>query len=81
MRGKSLSNEKAIIILSLNQSECPKLLRSASSRTGFSIDTGIEESARKSSSRPLLLAIRKRSSKDLFSFCLKNHLTKIRRYS
>ena len=32
MRGKSLLNEKAIIILSLNQSECRKLLRSASSR-------------------------------------------------
>ena len=29
MRGKSLLNEKAIIILSLNQSECRKLLRSA----------------------------------------------------
>ena len=45
MRGKSLLNEKAIIILSLNQSECRKLLRSASSRIGFSRDTGIEESA------------------------------------
>ena len=32
MRGKSLLNEKAIIILSLNQSECRKLLRSASSK-------------------------------------------------
>ena len=64
MRGKSLLNEKAIIILSLNQSECRKLLRSASSRIGFSLDTGIEESACKSSCRPLLLAIRKRSSKD-----------------
>ena len=32
MREKSLLNEKAIIILSLNQSECRKLLRSASSR-------------------------------------------------
>ena len=42
MRGKSLLNEKAIIILSLNQSECRKLLRSASSRIGFSRDTGIE---------------------------------------
>ena len=42
MRGKSLLNEKAIIILSLNQSECRKLLRSASSRIGFSLDTGIE---------------------------------------
>ena len=31
MRGKSLLNEKAIIILCLNQSECLKLLRSASS--------------------------------------------------
>ena len=31
MWGKSLLNEKAIIILSLNQSECLKLLRSASS--------------------------------------------------
>ena len=69
MRGKSLLNEKAIIILSLNQSECRKLLRSASSRIGFSLDTGIEESACKSSCRPLLLAIRKRSSKDLFSLC------------
>ena len=44
IRGKSLLNEKAIIILSLNQSECRKLLRSASSRIGFSLDTGIEES-------------------------------------
>ena len=52
MRGKSLLNEKAIIILSLNQSECRKLLRSASSRIGFSRDTGIEESACKSSCRP-----------------------------
>ena len=64
MRGKSLLNEKAIIILSLNQSECLKLLRSASSRIGFSRDTGIEESACKSSCRPLFLAIRRRSSKD-----------------
>ena len=32
MRGKSLLNKNFIIILSLNQSECPKLLRSASSR-------------------------------------------------
>ena len=70
MRGKSLLNEKAIIILSLNQSECRKLLRSASSRIGFSRDTGIEESACKSSCRPLFFAIRKRSSKDLFSLCL-----------
>ena len=69
MRGKSLLNEKAIIILSLNQSECRKLLRSASSRIGFSRDTGIEESACKSSCRPLFFAIRKRSSKDLFSLC------------
>ena len=71
MRGKSLLNEKAIIILILNQSECRKLLRSASSRIGFSLDTGIlvEESACKSSCQPLLLAIRKRSSKDLFSLC------------
>ena len=68
MRGKSLLNEKAIIILSLNQSECRKLLRSASSRIGFSRDTGIDESACKSSCRPLFLAIR-RSSKDLFSLC------------
>ena len=45
MWGKSLLNEKAIIILSLNQSECLKLLRSASSRIAFSRDTGIEESA------------------------------------
>ena len=57
MRGKSLLNEKAIIILSLNQSECRKLLRSASSRIGFSRDTGIEASACKSSCRPLFLAI------------------------
>ena len=69
MRGKSLLNEKAIIILSLNQSECRKVLRSASSRIGFSRDTGIEESACKSSCRPLFFAIRKRSSKDLFSLC------------
>ena len=69
MRGKSLLNEKAMIILSLNQSECRKLLRSASSRIGFSRDTGIEESACKSSCRPLFLAIRRRSSKDLFSLC------------
>ena len=55
MRGKSLLNEKAIIILSLNQSECLKLLRSVSSRIGFSRDTGIEESACKSSYRPLFL--------------------------
>ena len=34
MRGKSLLNENAIIILSLNQSEWRKLLRSASSRIG-----------------------------------------------
>ena len=65
MRGKSLLNEKAIIILSLNQSECRKLLRSASSSIGFSLDTGIEENACKSSCRPLLLVIRKSSSKDL----------------
>ena len=39
MRGKSLLNENAIIILSLNQSEWRKLLRSASSRIGFSLDT------------------------------------------
>ena len=69
MRGKSLLNEKAIIILSLNQSEWHKLLRSASSRIGFSLDTGIEERACRSSCRPLFLAIRKRSSKDLFSLC------------
>ena len=69
MQGKSLLNEKAIIILSLNQSECRKLLRSASSRIGFSRDTGIEESACESSCRPLFFAIRKRSSKDLFSLC------------
>ena len=67
MRGKSLLNEKAIIILSLNQ--CRKLLRSASSRIGFSRDTGIEESACKSSCRLLFLAIRRRSSKDLFGLC------------
>ena len=72
MRGKSLLNEKAIIILILNQSECRKLLRSASSRIGFSRDTGLEESACKSSCRPLFplfFAIRRRSSKDLFSLC------------
>ena len=62
MRRKSLLNEKAIIILSLNQSECRKLLRSASSRIGFSRDTGMEASACKSSCRPLFLAIRRRSS-------------------
>ena len=61
MPGKSLLNEKAIIILSLNQSECLKLLRSASSRIGFSRDTGIEESACKRSCRPLFLAIGRRS--------------------
>ena len=49
MRGKSLLNENAIIILSLNQSEWRKLLRSASSRIGFSLDTGIEERACRSS--------------------------------
>ena len=37
MRGKSLLNENAIIILSLNQSEWGKLLWSASSRIGFSL--------------------------------------------
>ena len=69
LRGNGLLNENAIIILSLNQSECRKLLRSASSRIGFSLDTEIEESACNSSCRPLLLAIRKRSSKDLISLC------------
>ena len=69
MREKSLLNEDAIIILSLNQFECRKLLRSASSRIGLGLDTGIEESACNNSCRPLLLAIRKRSSKDLFSLC------------
>ena len=69
MLGKSLFNEKAMIVLSLNQSECRKLLRSASPRIGLSLNTGIEESACKSSCRSLLLAIRKRSSKDLFSLC------------
>ena len=59
MRGKILLNEKAIIILSLNQSECRKILRSASSRIGFSRDTGIEGSACRSSCRPLFLAIRR----------------------
>ena len=53
MRRKSLLNEKAIIIISLNQSECRKLLQSASSKIGFSRVTGIEESAFKSSCRPL----------------------------
>ena len=38
MRGKSLLNEKAIIILSLNQSECRKLLRSASSSLQIQTD-------------------------------------------
>ena len=38
-------NEKVIIILSLNKSECRKLLLSASSKIGFSLDTGIEVSA------------------------------------
>ena len=69
MREKSLLNEKAIIILSLNQSECRNFLRSASSRIGLSRDTGIEESACKSLCRPLFLAIRRRSSKFLFSLC------------
>ena len=76
MRGKSLFNAKIIIILRLNQSECRKLLRSASSRIGFSPDTGIEESTCKSSCRPLLLAIRNWLSKDLYSvfvFSSKNH--------
>ena len=66
---KEFIKRKAIIILSLNQSECLKLLRSASSRIGFSRDTGIEESACKSSCRPLFLAIRRRWSKDLFNLC------------
>ena len=65
MRGKSFLNEKAILILSLNQSECRKLLRSASSRIGLSRDTGIEKSACKSSCQSLFLAIRRRSSKVL----------------
>ena len=69
MRGKSLSSENAIIILSLDQSEYCKLLRFASSGIGFSRDTGIEESACKCSCRPLFLAIRRRSCNDLFSFC------------
>ena len=43
MRGKSLLNENAIIILSLNQSEWRKILRSASSRIGFSLDTGLKK--------------------------------------
>ena len=55
MRGKSLLNENVIIILSLNQSECRKLLRSASSRIGFSLDTGIEESACNSSCMPTVI--------------------------
>ena len=58
--------------LSLNQSECSKSLRSVSSRIGFSRDTGIEESACKSSCRPLFFAIRRRSSKDLF--CLRTYV-------
>ena len=57
MRGKSLLNENAIINLSLDQSEWRKLLRSASSRIGFSLDTGIEERACRSSCRPLFLYI------------------------
>ena len=36
-------------VLSLYQSECRKLLRSVSSRIGFSLDTGIEETACNSS--------------------------------
>ena len=62
-------NENAIMILNLNQSEWFKLLRSALSRIGFSLDTGIEERACRSSYRPLFLVIRKRSSNDLFSLC------------
>ena len=65
----ALLNEKVLIILSLNQSECRKLLRSVSSRIIFSRDTGIEKSTCKSSCRPLFFAIRRRSSKDLFSLC------------
>ena len=55
--------------LSLNQSQYHKLLRSASSRIAFSRDTGIEEIACKSQYRPLYFAIRRSSSKDLFSLC------------
>ena len=77
MRGKSLLNENAIIILSLNQSEWRKLLRSASSRIGFSLDTGIEERACRSSCRPLFLAIRKRSSNDLFSLGINKFTMKV----
>ena len=50
IRGKSLLNENVIIILSLNQSECLKLLRSLPSTIGFSLETGLEESACTSSS-------------------------------
>ena len=57
MQGTSLLNENVMIILSLNQSECRYLLRSASSRIGFNLDAGIEESACNSSYRPLLVAI------------------------
>ena len=69
IRGKSLLNEKAIIILSLNQSECLKLLWSASSRICFCRDAGIEESECKSACRLLFFAIRRRSSKYLCRLC------------
>ena len=68
-RGNSLLNENEMMILSFTQSKFRILLRSASSRIGFNLDTGIEESACNSSCRPLFLAIRRRSSKDLFSLC------------
>ena len=60
MRGKSLLNEKAILILSLYLSECCKRMQSSSSRIDFSLDTGIEECACKGFCRPLLFSIRKR---------------------
>ena len=66
-RGNSLLNGNEMMILSFTQSKFRILLRSASSRIGFNLDTGIEESACNSSCRPLFLAIRRRSSKDLFS--------------
>ena len=68
MRGKRLLNEDAIIILSLNQSDWRKLLRSASSKIGFSLDTGIEERACKSSRRPLFLAHPRTYSVSVFSW-------------
>ena len=64
MRGNILLNEKTIItgIWSLNESECRKLLRSASSRIGFSLDTGIGEISCKSSCQPLFATHTMRST-------------------